>query len=209
MMRRRREQARHPLTKHRVDKLHVGSGALVREGWTNIDLQPHDGVEFVLDVRHGLPFEGVSYIYAEHFIEHLTQEGGLRFLKECRAALKPDGIIRLSTPNLDWVWMTQYRRPSTVRDCFAINKSFRGWGHQFLYNLATLTAALRDAGFAGVRECRYGESDDPVLRDLERHEKSLDSGELPHVIIVEGWGMGWGGRELDAASEDYDWAIRP
>jgi len=208
-MRHRRQQPRHPSTKHRVEKLHIGSGPLVRAGWTNVDLEQHPGVEFVLDVREGLPFTDVSYIYAEHFLEHLTHDEGLRFLKECRAALRPDGAIRLSTPNLDWVWLTQYRQPASVDDCFAINKSFRGWGHQFLYNLATLTAALRDAGFADVRGCAYGESDDPSLRDLERHEKSLDTPELPHVIVVEARGVATPTRELERVSDDYDWAINP
>ncbi|HSP34271.1 MAG TPA: hypothetical protein VLU46_08150, partial [Thermoanaerobaculia bacterium] len=93
MRRRRRQQPRHPSTKHRAAKLHVGSGPLVREGWTNIDLERHPGVEYVLDVREGLPFEEVSYIYAEHFIEHLTHDEGLCFLRECRAALRPDGVL--------------------------------------------------------------------------------------------------------------------
>ena len=208
-MRHRRQQARHPSTKHRVDKLHVGSGPLVREGWTNVDLEAHPGVEFVLDVREGLPFEDVSYVYAEHFIEHLTHDEGLRFLKECRAALRSNCVLRLSTPNLDWVWLTQYRRPSSIDDCFAINKSFRGWGHRFLYNLATLTAALRDAGFADVSACAYGESADPVLRDLERHEKSLDTPEVPHVIVVEARGVAQPARELERVSDDYDWAVNP
>ncbi len=208
-MRRRRQQPRHPSTKHRASKLHVGSGPLVREGWTNIDLEPHAGVEFVLDVREGLPFEDVSYIYAEHFIEHLTHDEGMRFLKECRAALRAGGAIRLSTPNLDWVWLTQYRRPSSIGDCFAINKSFRGWGHQFLYNVATLAAALHDAGFADVRTCAYGESTDPVLRDLERHEKSLDTPDVPHVIVLEARGTGRPAQELQRVSDDYDWAVNP
>lgn len=205
----RRQSPRTPSQRHRADKLHVGSGPLVREGWTNVDLEDHPGVEFVLDVRDGLPFENVSYIYAEHFIEHLTSDEGLRFLKECRAALNDRGVIRLSTPNLDWVWLTQYRQPSSIQDCFAINKSFRGWGHQFLYNRETLTAALHDAGFADVRACRYGESADPVLRHLERHEKSLDAPELTHVIVMEGRGRGVPTRELAVVSDDYDWAVNP
>ena len=208
-MRLRRQRPRTFSKRHRVARLHVGSGPLVREGWTNIDLEHHPGVAFVLDVRDGLPFEDVSYIYAEHFIEHLTSDEGLRFLKECRAALNANGVIRLSTPNLDWVWQTQYHKPSSIHDCFAINKSFRGWGHQFLYNAQTLTAALHDAGFADVRECRYGESSDAVLRDLERHEKSLDTAELPHVIVVEGRGVQKPARELEAVGSDYDWAVNP
>jgi predicted SAM-dependent methyltransferase len=205
----RRQRPRTLSRRHHVEKLHVGSGPLVREGWTNVDLEHHPGVEFVLDVRDGLPFENVSYVYAEHFIEHLTSDEGLRFLKECRAALNDRGVIRLSTPNLDWVWQTQYHKPASIQDCFAINKSFRGWGHQFLYNAQTLSAALHDAGFADVRSCRYGESSDPVLRDLERHEKSLDAPELPHVIVGEGRGAQQPSRELEAISNDYDWAMNP
>jgi predicted SAM-dependent methyltransferase len=209
MQRRGRQRARTPIVRQRVAKLHIGSGPLVREGWTNVDLELHDGVDFVLDVREGLPFHDVSYIYAEHFIEHLTHDEGLRFLKECRSALEAGGVLRLSTPNLDWVWETQYRKPSSIEDCFAINKSFRGWGHQFLYNVQTLTAALRDSGFAEVCECRYGESDDAVLRDLERHERSLETEELPHVIIVEARGVAPPTNELESVSDDYDWAVHP
>ena len=194
-----------------VEKLHVGSGPLVREGWTNVDLEAHPGVDYVLDVRDGLPFRDVSYIYAEHFIEHLTHDEGLRFLRECRAAMRRDGVLRLSTPNLDWVWMTQYSRGSqrAVHDCFAINKSFRGWGHQFLYNFETLASSLRDAGFADVGLRAYGQSDDSVLRDLERHERSLDVPDLPHVVIVEARGIAPPSRELEQLTEDYDWAINP
>jgi predicted SAM-dependent methyltransferase len=174
-----------------------------------VDVEYHPGVHHVVDVRDGLPFEAVESIYAEHFIEHLTHDEGIRFLAECRAALSPSGVLRLSTPNLDWVWSTQYHRPSddAVRDCFAINKSFRAWGHQFLYNVETLTAALRDVGFAEVCVCRYGESERPAFRNLERHERSLDTPELPHVIILEASGKQSPREDLKSVSEDYDWAI--
>ena len=208
--RRSRQRARRPLQRMRAERLHIGSGPVVLPGWTNIDLEYHDGVHHVLDVRDGLPFDGVALIYAEHFLEHLSHDEGMRFLGECRAALTPDGVLRLSTPNLDWVWATQYRRPSPdgVHDCFAMNKAFRGWGHQFLYNLDTLTASLRAAGFAEVRSFRYGESDDPVLRGLERHEKSPDEAELPHVIVVEARGIAVPREVPDAVVEDYDQALR-
>jgi predicted SAM-dependent methyltransferase len=189
-MLRRRQRTHGPSVTRRVEKLHVGSGPAVLSGWTNIDFEYHPGVDHVIDVRDGLPFDDVSFLYAEHFIEHLTHVEGVRFLAECRGALSEKGILRLSTPNLDWVWATQYHLPSddTVRDCFAINKSFRGWGHQFLYNAQTLTAALHDAGFADVRECCYGESAHAELRDIERHERSPDSTDLPHVIVLEASG---------------------
>ena len=62
-------------------------------------------------MRQGLPFADVASIYAEHFLEHLALDDGLAFLAECRRVLRPDGILRLSTPNLDWVLLTHYRGP--------------------------------------------------------------------------------------------------
>lgn len=179
-------------------KLHVGSGPLVREGWVNIDSHPYPGVDHVLDVRGGLPFDdgSASYVYAEHFIEHLPQPDGLAFLRECRRVLKDSGILRLSTPSLDWVWATQYHlgqwgaESEAIRDCFWINRGFYGWGHQFLYNLPTLRSVLRLAGFADVVEYTYGKSDHDALRGLEQHETYLDTPELPHIVIVEASGRG-------------------
>jgi predicted SAM-dependent methyltransferase len=175
-------------------KLHIGSGPLAREGWINLDAYPYPGVDYVLDIRAGLPFENVSHVYAEHFLEHLELDDALAFLAECRRVLREDGVVRLSTPNLDWVWRTQYHLGEwtgdreAVRDCFQLNKSFRGWAHRFLFNLQTLTAALHAAGFDEVRPCAYGESDDPVLRGMERHPRDADGEGLPHVIVVEARG---------------------
>src|SRR5687768_14558880 len=144
--------------------LHIGSGPVAKKGWINIDNVAYPGVDKVLDVTRGLPYSDVELIFAEHFIEHLTYEHGVAFLRECRRALKPDGVLRLSTPNLGWVWMTQYHlgqwtHPSeAIRDCFWINKAFHGWGHQFLFNKESLIETLKSAGFAEVTMTRYGES---------------------------------------------------
>jgi len=77
-----------------------------------------------------------------------------------------------------------------VQACFALNRAFRGWGHQFLYNERTLHATLSDAGFANVDRCQYGESTHRDLQGLERHEKSPDYGDLSHILIVEASGHG-------------------
>lgn len=177
-------------------RLHLGCGQSPIAGWLNVDVQALPGVDRVLDVREGLPFENVASIYAEHFLEHLDVADGLTCLAECRRVLAPDGILRISTPNLDWVLATHYRYGNwptdddAISDCFQMNRAFHGWGHRFLYNRQLLTAALRAAGFAEVSMHRYGESDVPELASLERHEKSGDSPELPHVLIAQACGRG-------------------
>src|ERR1041384_7697041 len=116
-------------------RLHLGCGPNHLDGWINIDNAPYDGVDQVLDVTQGLPFRDVESIFAEHFIEHLDYRAALKLLKECRSVLRDDGVLRLSTPNLDWVWASHYHlgggEQDQVRDCFALNGAFRAWGHQF------------------------------------------------------------------------------
>ncbi|HYC89263.1 MAG TPA: methyltransferase domain-containing protein [Thermoanaerobaculia bacterium] len=190
-------------------RLHLGCGSVILPGWINIDLDPLPGVDRQLDVRDGLPFENVSAIFAEHFIEHLDRDEGAALLRECRRVLAPDGILRLTTPNLDWVWVTSYpsrwtaesatratidveawkHDEAAVRDCLTINQAFHGWGHRFLYNAATFEEALRRAGFAQLEWCAYGRSAHAELNGLEQHEQSPDTPALPHLLIVEASGV--------------------
>ena len=175
-------------------RLHIGCGQEAIPGWINIDNRELPGVDRVLDVRQGLPFQNVSAIYAEHFLEHLALEDGLAFLRECRRTLAPEGILRLSTPNLDWVYATHYRTGAAsssetkISDCFQLNRAFHGWGHQFLYNRETLESDLHAAGFRFASFYRYGESASSELSGLERHQTWEDTPDLPHVIIAEASG---------------------
>jgi len=175
-------------------RLHIGCGQEAIPGWINIDNRALPGVDRVLDVRQGLPFDDVEAVYAEHFLEHLSLEDGLEFLRACRKVLSPQGILRLSTPNLDWVYATHYRLGREVSDeeglfdCLRMNRAFHGWGHQFLYNRSMLSAAIRASGFEEVTFHRYGESGRETLRGLERHETWEDTEALPHVLIAEARG---------------------
>jgi predicted SAM-dependent methyltransferase len=179
----------------RVERLHVGCGRSPIAGWLNVDQLALPGVDRVLDVGEGLPFENVAFLYAEHFLEHLALQEGLAFLRACRRVLGPPGVLRLSTPNLDWVMKTHYRigqwanDEEALEDCLKMNRAFHGWGHQFLYNRQTLALALRVAGFERIGFHAYGRSDRPELSGLEQHETSEDEPDLPHVIIAQATGI--------------------
>jgi len=176
-------------------RIHIGAGQRHLDGWINVDNQSLPGVDKVLDVREGLPFSNVAAIFAEHFLEHLALDEGLAFLRACRRVLQPEGILRLSTPNLTWVIASHYRLDESLPadqglfDCLRTNRAFHAWGHQFLYNRSALTLALRAAGFAAVEFLAYGESSHPELRGLEGHEKSDDYPGLPHVLVAEASGI--------------------
>lgn len=172
-------------------RLHVGCGRARMAGWLNIDIQALPGVDLVADVTKGLdvPDGSAEVVYAEHFLEHLPLADALRFLAEVHRVLAPGGWVRLSTPNLEWVWSTHYRldldfegkRDAALR----INRAFHGWRHQFLWNREMLEEALLANGFDEVRWCRYGESALPVFDGIERHEQYDDYPDLPHVLVVE------------------------
>src|SRR5260221_1243385 len=181
--------------KQSVRRLHIGSGPNILKSWINVDLQPFPGLDRVLDVRKGLPFKDVELLYAEHFLEHLTFDEGIAFLLECRRALTPDGLLRLSTPNLDWVIQTHCRDGPDVAPeegiafSFMLNRAFHGWGHQFLYNEQILTAVVQATGYADVRYFPYGESNLEALKGVEQHETYEDRPDLPHVLIAQATGV--------------------
>jgi len=123
-------------------------------GWINIDNVNYPGVDRVLDVTTGLPYSNdVSFIFAEHFVEHLSYTEAAAMLRECRRVLLDDGVLRLSTPNLDWVWASHYKRALTpeeeIQGCFALNGAFRAWASV----LVQLWNPPRDASRRGFRNC--------------------------------------------------------
>jgi predicted SAM-dependent methyltransferase len=170
-------------------RLHIGAGNKRLADWINVDLLPLPGVDVVADVTAGLQFSDVEAIFAEHFLEHLRLDKALDFLCEAHRILRPGAWMRLSTPNLDWVWITQYTlhaEPDAKVDfALRLNRSFHAWGHQFLWNRELLERALLAAGFAELTWCTYGNSPRPLFTGLERHETYGDTPELPHVLIVE------------------------
>lgn len=171
-------------------RLNVGCGRFPLAGWVNLDIQELPTVDRVVDVRAGLPFRDAAAVYAEHFLEHLTFGEALDFLAAAHAALAPGGKLRLSTPNLEWVWATHDpawpEEAEARRRTFVANRAFYGWQHRFLWTRPLLAEAMAASGFDEVAFHRYGESDDPALSGLEQHDVYPDSNEKPHVLIVEG-----------------------
>jgi hypothetical protein len=159
------------------------------EGWLNLDIQALPGVDLVVDVNSGLHWKDVEAVYAEHFLEHLDLDRAVAFLVDVQRCLLPGGVLRLSTPNLDWVWETHYSNVSDEElrrlQALRLNRAFHGWRHRFLWNRLLLGDALIACGFTNLRWCRYGESAREVFRGLERHDTYEDRPDLPHVLIVE------------------------
>lgn len=174
-----------------IKKVQVGCGPHnILPDWWNVDIRPFPGIDQVMDVTQPWPFEELEYIYGEHFLEHLSLEEAVSFLNHSWNSLRIGGIIRLSTPALEWVLSTHFNLSDSnptnrVASTFAINRAFHGWGHQFLYSKEMLTSLLENLGWQKIEFCEYGKSNYPALIRFERHGKYRVDYGYPNVWIVE------------------------
>jgi predicted SAM-dependent methyltransferase len=197
------------LASNEIKKLHLGAGPSSLVGWLSSDISPESPGAIYLDATEPFPFADhtFDYVYSEHMIEHISWGSGLFMLRECRRVLKPNGRIRIATPDLkvllglydgsdgdigekyiQWITDRFLKGVNTYKASFVINNAFHRWGHQFLYDRDLLTLAMREAGFADIEEYAYGESADPNLRDIESHGKIAADDEMVEfeTMIFEG-----------------------
>jgi len=75
-----------------------------------------------------------------------------------------------------------------VRECKDVNNFFRASGHRFLYDQKTLHHALHTSGFRNIKFYKPGDSEDPMLKDLESHGREISEEDINQfeTIVVEG-----------------------
>lgn len=174
-----------------MNKINVGCGPSRREGWINVDIQPFKTVDVRMDVTKEWDFKDVSFIYAEHFIEHLTLNQGFHFLYNAGKSLSDGGWIRLSTPNVEWVLKTHYKfdklsdTAAALDSVTAINRAFYGWGHRFIYSPFMLKELLSQIGFSDIRLTDYQQSTILEFMGIEEHGGFSSFQGSSSIIIIE------------------------
>jgi predicted SAM-dependent methyltransferase len=124
------------------------------------------------------------------------------WLTEVRRVLQPDGLLRLTTPDLaKYVegyldgskFFAKHRRrvglaiggapPMPARSAFMFNQIFYLYGHRWLYDLQELQYVLGQAGFdpAAVRQCGYREGS---LADVAALDRTVRSDETIYVEVT-------------------------
>lgn len=170
-------------------KLYVGCGNVRMKDWVNIDIAPELSPNLVHDASKPFPYmdNSIDFIYSEHFIEHLTVKDGVAFFKEAHRMLKPGGVMRVATFDMD-IFLHHHREgnPNWKEDAGlvdvglgflktrieSLNVNMRWWGHQYVYNIEELTRRLNEAGFGNVIKCGYHQSSYPELSNLETRVQS-------------------------------------
>jgi predicted SAM-dependent methyltransferase len=121
-------------------------------------------------------------------IEHISYGAGLIMLRECFRVLKPNGILRLVTPDMKFLISLFYEATSNQRyiewaserfikdnapSCATsvINHFHHAWGHRYIYDGSVIKDALEKAGFSEITECQISKSDHPELSNLENIQR--------------------------------------
>lgn len=194
---RRGSQVRRYLTRNPVRRLRLGSGRHLDEGWLSADLVPLSFGVIYLDATKPFPFPDSSFdfILCEHMIEHVSLGDARALLSECRRVLRPGGVLRLITPDLDRLLQitaaptqdeatrfyvssmnstaTDIPAEDQANPVYMLNRLMHDWGHKFLYNEATMTTLLRHAGFSNVVRCKPFDSAHPDLVGMDRHHEEV------------------------------------
>ena len=135
--------------------LNLGGGANLFDRWLTADVDPRADV--YVDFSRPLPFpdDCVDVVYLEEVIEHLSQSDGLRLVSECLRVFRPDGRIRLTTPDLDALTMPKQGDLARERQ---LNEMFYSHEHRHIYSPAGIQLLLSTAGFSGIQRSSFRDS---------------------------------------------------
>jgi predicted SAM-dependent methyltransferase len=179
-------------------KLHIGAGNHRILGWLNTDISPFSPLYLDATKKFPIKENSVSYIFSEHFIEHITRQKAQYFLNECFRVLKQGGIIRIATPdieNLSRVYLDNNEKVKLINErnkthgyqfCLysidILNKEFLEDQHLCLYDANSLEKILVTIGFFNVTRQRIRESQHSTLSGIEQHDTGITD---EFTLVVE------------------------
>jgi predicted SAM-dependent methyltransferase len=162
--------------------LNVGCGSNTEAQFVNLDYQWSPQVDICWDItRKPYPIESASLegIYTEHCLEHIGLTECERNLEEFYRMLKPGGNLRIVVPDGE-LYLDIYERRKKgesvllpyengyITPMARINGIFRDFGHQFIYDFATVKKLLEKTGFRDVKKESFRKGrDQRLLVDTE------------------------------------------
>lgn len=177
--------------------MQIGCGTNFHEGWLNTDIIPSSDRVVFLNATKSFSFNDntFEFIYSEHIFEHLTFEGQCNMISECLRTLKPNLVLRLATPSIDFLYEL-YKDPanpvfkeyliwagnlfcryvlqvlgenSNNMEAYVINNFYRAWGHKMIHNILSLKELVLKPGFSSIQKKEVAISDFDESSNLERH----------------------------------------
>lgn len=161
--------------------INLGSGHWKISGWINVDLDLASRPEVCANLASDLPFRSgcADFMHTEDFIDQLDLSQARRFLLECHRVLKPGGVIRVLTPDVEQLARLYLHDPGRLKALWhdhvgvplvygtaaeILNIGMRFAGHTFLYDSETFSRLASDCGFRAER-VSFQQSAQERLRD--------------------------------------------
>ncbi len=162
-----------------------------------------NGERFPKDVQFGdivaglpVPNGSAAAVYASHVLEHLSYEDFWKALQNTYQLLAPGGVFRLIVPDLQSrtrryldratqndpeaaprfireTYLGREARPRTLPQI--IRGALGNASHLWMWDEASMTAALHRVGFVQVRRCSLGDADDPAFALVEAADRFTDT----------------------------------
>ena len=128
--------------------------------------------------------ETFSFLFSEHFFEHIFADEAHALFVECFRVLKPNGVMRISVPDAD---LRTYGPPEPVAfDTATLTSSKRGWPHPEVHktrwNIYSLDLLARLAGFQ-VRPIFYCDKDGRYVQAWPERGDSAYPAEVDWEVI--------------------------
>ena len=169
-----------------MEKLHLGCGPRHIAGWYHVDALPLAHVDHVgpVDDLAWIPDGAVGIIYASHVLEHFGRHAYMNVLREWRRVLRPGGVLRVAVPDFGAAarLYASDALPRGIEDVRGLMSGGQKDEYDFHFNVfdeASLTVALSDAGFASVRRWDWRTTEHAHIDDFSQAY-------LPHMDKVNG-----------------------
>ena len=143
------------------------------------------------DIVKGLPvpFGASKCVYCSHILEHLSLSDFRIALRNTKNILQPGGIFRLVLPDLEYS-VRNYINDTSNRSAHEFMKStslghvkrarnlmgfltywFGNSQHLWMWDYKSIHSELENIGFMKIRRAFFGDSTDPVYRQVEDRER--------------------------------------
>ena len=143
-------------------KLHIG-GKEIKEGWSILNIQKNDGVDFIGDISDLSQFEdnSIDEIYASHVVEHINQKNIKKTLSGIHRVLTTNGKFYISVPDMDVLCRIFIAKEAPAKVKFHVMRMMFGGQidefdfHYFGWNLEFLKDYLSSAGFKKIEKVKF------------------------------------------------------
>lgn len=145
------------------------------------------------DIRYKLPFKDNTFlgVYLEHTLEHLYPFEALNLISEIYRVLKPNGIVRITVPDLD-IYISEYNKKvrsskfeKFENGCELIWSLTQNFKHYSVWNFEMLKVQLEKKQFKKVVKLMFKQGEDKnILLDREdrKHETLYVEAKKPNLF---------------------------